>query len=115
MTVKADRDFEQQWRAIMEAPEPGSPAGPSRWQMTEEQLLAEIIERCRRLDVKCVHVDTPHHNKRAQNMIGFPDLFLCGKHRMAFRELKREGPPRLRPDQTTWRYRLLAIGADWAI
>jgi hypothetical protein len=115
MTAKAERDAEAEFRRAMEAPEPGDMAGPSRWQMTEAQLLAEIMALCVRLGVACVHIDTPHHNKRAQNMIGFPDLLLCGKRRMAFRELKREGPSRLRPDQTTWKYRLQAIGADWAI
>ncbi len=108
-------DVDDEFAAAMAADLPGQePAGPSRWSMLEEQLLAEVMARCEQLAVACVHVSAVHHNRRRQNLIGFPDLFLCGPGGVAFRELKREGGW-LRPTQTNWKYRLLAAGQDWGV
>ena len=87
----------------------------SIWQMTEAELLAEVISRCERRGIRWVHIDTPHHNKKRQNLTGFPDLFLCGRTRVAFRELKKQYSRTSSPQQTTWKYALLAAGQDWAI
>ena len=81
--------------------------------MTEDQLLKEVVRRCEKRGIAWVHIDTPHHNKRRQNLIGFPDLFLCGPRRVAFRELKKEYGRISSPEQTTWKYRLKAAGQDW--
>jgi hypothetical protein len=115
-TDDTDPDLAE-FRAVMDAPGPDydPDAPPSRWKMTEAQLLAAITGRCEQLGIAWVHIDTPHHNRRRQNMIGFPDLFLCGSRGVAYRELKREGPPRMRPEQTAWKYQLLAAGANWGI
>jgi hypothetical protein len=87
----------------------------SIWEMTEAQLLAEVIDRCERRGIRWVHIDTPHHNKKRQNLTGFPDLFLCGRTRIAFRELKKQNGRMSSPQQTTWKYTLLAAGQDWDI
>jgi hypothetical protein len=81
--------------------------------MTEDELLAEVAARCEQRGIWWVHIDTPFHNKRRQNMIGFPDLFLCGTKRAAFRELKSQWRGRMSSEQTDWRYRLQAAGQDW--
>ncbi len=86
----------------------------STWKMTEAQLLAAVIERCECRPILWVHIDTPHHNKRRQSLTGFPDLFLCGRIGVAFRELKSQYGE-MRPEQTTWRYKLLAAGQNWDI
>ncbi len=99
----------------MGAPVPGEePGAVSKWKMTEAQLLAEVSSRCERLGISWIHFDNAHHNKRVGNLIGFVDLFLCGRGGVAFRELKREGHS-LRPAQTTRKYRLRAAGQDWDI
>jgi hypothetical protein len=92
------------------------PIQPSRedWKMTEDELLAAIVSRCEELGIYWVHIDAPHHNRRRQNLIGFPDLFLCGTGDVAFRELKRQAGD-MRPEQTGWKYRLLAAGANYTV
>ncbi len=87
--------------------------GVSIWKMTEAQLLAEVIALCDERGIRWVHIDTPHHNKKRQNLTGFPDLFLCGRQHVAFRELKKQYMPRTSPAQTTWKYALLAAGQDY--
>jgi len=82
--------------------------------MTEDELLAKVTARCRQLGIWWVHIDTPYHNKRRQNMTGFPDLFLCGPGGIAFRELKTE-LGRLDNDQADWKDRLRSAAADWGI
>ena len=108
---------EQAFRAALSAPAKGEGPGQlSVWQMTEAQLLAEVTSRCERHGVASVHVDNAHHSKRRGDLIGFPDLILCGRNGVAFRELKREGPGySLRPAQTAWKWRLLAAGQSWDI
>lgn len=85
----------------------------SIWQMSEAELLRRVIGLCEERGIRWVHIDTPHHNKRRQNMTGFPDLFLCGSRRVAFRELKKQYMPRTSRDQTTWKYALLAADQDY--
>jgi hypothetical protein len=85
----------------------------SIWQMSEAELLERVIRLCEERSIRWVHIDTPHHNKKRQNMTGFPDLFLCGSKHIAFRELKRQNRPRTSPEQTTWKYALLAAGQDY--
>lgn len=84
--------------------------------MTEEELLAAVIARCDQRGIIWVHISAPHHNRRRQNLVGFPDLLLVGAAGIAFRELKsnRLGA-RLRSEQTAWRYRLVAAGQDWDV
>jgi len=83
--------------------------------MTEDELLAEVTARCKQHGIWWVHIDTPFHNRRRQNLIGFPDLFLCGTKGIAFRELKSQYTGRMSSEQTTWKYRLIAAGQDWAL
>jgi len=86
-------------------------AEPSIWSMTEAQLHDEVIRLCEQLGVRWVHVDTPHHNK-SKDLKGFPDLFLIGPRGACFRELKSQYG-KMRPEQTEWKYWLLAAGEDW--
>lgn len=88
--------------------------GTSVYKMSEAELLAEITSLCEQRRIALVHNDAPHHSRRRQNLIGFPDLFLCGTYRVAFRELKKQDG-RTTPDQTTWKYRLRAAGQDYDI
>jgi hypothetical protein len=101
----------RQFRAAMDA---GVDPSPSIWQVSEAELLAAIIPLCEQRGIWWVHIDTPHHNKRRQNLFGFPDLFLCGTRRIAFRELKKQDG-RTRPTQTDWKYRLWAAGQDYDV
>jgi hypothetical protein len=87
--------------------------GVSIWKMTEAELLAEVISLCEQRKIWWVHIDTPFRNKRRQNMIGFPDLFLCGTAGIMFRELKKQQGWKTSPAQTSWKYRLLAVGQNW--
>jgi hypothetical protein len=89
--------------------------GVSTWRMTEAQLLAEVISLCEQRRIWWVHIDTPFHNKRRQNLIGFPDLFLCGTAGIMFRELKKQRGFTSSPEQTNWKYRLVAAGQDWGL
>jgi hypothetical protein len=73
--------------------------------VTEEQLLAEVMTRCGQRGIAAVHISAPHHNRRRQNLIGFPDLFLRGSRQVAFVELKTQGE-KPHGEQVTWRYRL---------
>jgi hypothetical protein len=115
--IQDDDAGEQAFYAALNAPVPGEePRQPSIWQMTEEELLTEVVSRCERYGVASVHIDNAHHSKRRGDLIGFPDLILCGRNGVAFRELKREGPwHSLRPAQAAWKWRLLAAGQDWDI
>jgi hypothetical protein len=81
--------------------------------MTEAELLTEVTTRCEQRGIWWVHIDTPFHNKRRQNMAGFPDLFLCGTKRTAFWELKSQYGKMSGSKQTDWKYRLQAAGQDW--
>jgi hypothetical protein len=82
----------------------------SIWQMSEAELLARVIRLCEERGIRWVHIDTPHHNKRRQNMTGFPDLFLCGSERVAFRELKRQRWPRTSPTALNFRVFAAIVG-----
>jgi len=88
-------------------------AEPSIWSMTHAQLHAEVTRLCEQRGIRWVHVDTPHHN-RCKDLIGFPDLQLFGTTGIAFRELKTQRD-QMRPEQTAWRYTLLAAGQDWGL
>ncbi len=98
-------------RRFREAMDAG--AEPSIRSMTEDQLHAEVTRLCEQRGIRWVHIDTPYRNK-SRDLIGFPDLQLFGTAGIAFRELKSQHG-KMRPEQTDWRYRLLAAGQDWAV
>lgn len=89
----------------------------SKWQMTEDQLLEEVVRLCAERGITPVHIDQPYRNRKThlRTLTGFPDLFVCGPRGVAFRELKKEGRVNLRPAQTVWKYRLLAAGQNWDV
>jgi hypothetical protein len=84
--------------------------------VTEDELLTAVTSGtkrnpglCKVLGVRYFHAYNSRHS-----VPGFPDLVLVGRHGVAYRELKSDwGTPS--PDQTTWKYALLAIGQDWGI
>lgn len=88
----------------------------SPWSMTEAELLAEILERCDGRDLWPVRVAPERHNQRVAENNGFPDLMIAGPAGVIYRELKTcKGRYRMRPAQTTWRYRLKSSGQHWGI
>lgn len=76
--------------------------------MTESELLAEVLGICEENKILAFHSGDPRRDYGR----GFPDLVLCGRYRVLFCELKANGGT-LRPEQTEWRYRLVANGAGW--
>jgi len=76
--------------------------------------LAEVMARCEHWSIVAVHISAPHHNRRRQNLMGFPDLFLCASRQVAFAELKTQGE-KPKGEQVTWRYRLQAAGRTWRL
>jgi hypothetical protein len=78
--------------------------------MPAEKVLPEIIE----LLMARPRLSWIHAN-RAQGTGGFPDLVIAGPRGVIFREVKPTRFDHLRPHQTTWRYRLVASGADFAV
>jgi len=84
--------------------------------VTEDELLTAVTSGtkqrpglCRVLGVRYFH---PHDSRRS--VPGFPDLVLVGPGGVAYRELKTDRGT-LSPEQTTWKWALLAAGQDWAI
>lgn len=78
--------------------------------MTEAELDAEIVKRC-----KALHLVTFHtRDSRRSDGAGFPDRVIVGPGGVLWRELKREWSD-LRSAQTKWKYQLLASGQDWAL
>ena len=111
---------EQAFYAALNAPVPGEePGAVTIWQMTEEQLLTEVLARCLDHDVSRIHIDNPGRNRRRDDLPGFPALLLCGRNGIAFRELKKQWHfypgDNLSSRQVTWKYRLLAAREDWGI
>jgi hypothetical protein len=76
----------------------------------ENDLLAAVLAIADAHDVLCFHSG----DSRRDASRGFPDLVLAGTRRTIFVELKsRYGS--LRPEQTHWRYRLIACGELWEV
>ena len=71
--------------------------------MTEDALLAEILDMCSRLGLVVFHSTDPRRDIGR----GFPDLVIIGERDMCFAELK-SGSGRLSPEQTVWRYKIIA-------
>lgn len=86
---------------------------------TEAEFQALVIELCTGRDLWPVVVNSERFSQRTAANQGFPDLQIIGPGGILFRELKTEAGMQpgkgLRPEQTTWRYRLTAAGQDWAI
>jgi len=84
--------------------------------VTEDELLIAVTSGtkqrpglCRVLGVRYFHAYDARRSVR-----GFPDLVLVGRSGVAYRELKSDWE-NLRPEQTTWKYALLAARQDWGI
>lgn len=72
--------------------------------MTEAALLANVVEACRWLGLRCYHT---HDSRRSA--AGFPDLVIVGR-RVAFVELKANS--RISREQQAWIDDLAAAG-EW--
>jgi len=82
-------------------------------QITEEQLLQEVIRLCDERGILHHHDDRPYRaRRRGKSEAGFPDLVVCGTHRAAFIELKKEDQrsSRLSRAQYVWMRQLQGAG-----
>jgi hypothetical protein len=77
--------------------------------LTEAELLVAVVRAAQVRGLLVFHVSD---SRRAYGA-GFPDLCIVGRSLM-FVELK-SAAGRLKPDQVTWRYRLLAAGQQWRL
>jgi hypothetical protein len=91
------------------------PGKVSIWDMTEAELLAEVVSLCEQRGIWWVHIDTPYRNRKRQNLIGFPDLFLCGTRGIMFAELKKQRGWTSSPEQTSWKHQLRGAGQRWEL
>jgi hypothetical protein len=78
--------------------------------VTESVILAAVLALCEEHDVLAYHSADSRRDVGA----GFPDLVLAGTRRTLFVELKSPYGA-LRPEQTDWRYRLVACGELWEL
>jgi hypothetical protein len=78
--------------------------------MTEAELLEEVLAICAENDVLAFHST----DSRRDIGKGFPDLVCIGRRDILFVELKRFGGYRS-PEQTTWGYRIIACGMRYAL
>ena len=77
--------------------------------MTEDMLLAAIIDYCGWLHLQWFHDYDPKRNPP-----GFPDLFIAGPGGHLIAELKTSHG-QLKPDQVKWKYTLQSSGAPWRL
>lgn len=77
--------------------------------MTEEQLQASVLDLAKALGMLAYHT---HDSRRSA--AGFPDLVLAGTRGVIFAELKSAGGT-MRPEQTNWKYMLIAGGQRWRL
>ena len=75
--------------------------------MTEDQLLATIMACAKWLRLCAYHTYDSRKSPR-----GFPDVVAAGPGGVLFSELKSQYGD-MSPDQTAWKYMLLAAGATW--
>ena len=85
----------------------GAQGGYNKEHVTENEFRAKVISLAHENNclVYCVA-----DSRTSQGDNGFPDLVIVGKSNVLFAELKSERGERS-PDQTTWHYRLLSVGA----
>lgn len=76
----------------------------------EAAFQAEVIAQAHELGLLVHHSTDPTRDIGP----GFPDLFIAGPRGFILAELKVPGG-RMRPDQTTWAWRLRAAGAPYAV
>ncbi len=76
--------------------------------MTHDQIVAEIQARAKQRGV------LSHYCGSAErcNGRGLPDVLLAGNNGVAWIEVKLPGDT-MRPDQTSWKYKLKASGQIW--
>lgn len=85
----------------------------SPWQMSEAELLAEILRRCEGRDIWPVRVAPERIQQRIAENRGFPDLVIYGPGGVIHCELKTcKGRERVRPAQTVWKYRVQSSGGN---
>jgi molybdopterin synthase catalytic subunit len=76
--------------------------------MTESELQAAVLDIAAENQVLAFHC----YDSRRSTGKGFPDLVLSGLRHTLFAELK-DAVSHLKPDQTTWKYRLIGSGEDY--
>lgn len=88
-------------------------------QMTEDQLLSQVLELCAWLGVTTAHFRPARTVQGWRTAVsgdgkGFPDLVLVAGGQLVFRELKSESG-QLDPGQRRWRDVLQRHGQDWGL
>lgn len=78
--------------------------------MTEAELQDRILGLAGSLGLLSFHST----DSRRDIGKGFPDLVIVGPRGVLFAE-EKDGGGQLKPDQVTWKYRLLAGGARWVL
>lgn len=91
------------------------PRDPLAAQITEEELLTNVLDLCRLLGLRTAHFRQAQTEKGWRTPVagdgkGFPDLIIVGSRAIA-RELKSE-QGRLTPEQVAWRGALYTAGVD---
>jgi hypothetical protein len=81
--------------------------------VSNERVLPEIINliKARRGRLLWHHCTDSRH---CEGHRGLPDLLIVGR-RVLYREVKPSRHVRLEPDQVTWKYSLIAAGANYAV
>lgn len=77
--------------------------------MTEAELQNAVTGLCKLFGIAWFH---PYYSKRS--VPGWPDLVLCSRRSLLFRELKTAKGP-VTPYQREWGRRLSLAGQDWDI
>jgi hypothetical protein len=84
--------------------------------VTEDELFAEILDRCQGRDLWVVRVPTERRTNRIADNLGFPDVVIYGPGGALYRELKTDKVgKRPSPSQTRWKHRLTSGGHNWDI
>jgi len=87
--------------------------------MTEREFQNAVVKLARVYGFRVMHtrpamMRSGRWSTPLQGDPGWPDLVLCGRGRVLFRELK-VGRNKLEPDQEAWRDTLVAAGCDWKL
>jgi hypothetical protein len=109
VTPASVAELERQFAEALARDVPPDPMAHLR--LTEAQLLAEACAIADRLKVRWAHFPD---SRRQHGLPGVPDLIILGRGGVLWRECKSQWAS-LRSDQVTWKYALVAGGADWAI
>lgn len=79
--------------------------------MTEAEFLKKVTKHADDNGITWVHIPD---SRRVPSSKGMPDLFLIGKYRCIWRELKLDGE-KPQGEQVRWKYLLISAGQDYEV